>query len=136
MIHRVRGETLVSEPLVVPMRPARSEQASPRIPAARRGRLRAWLMEELAPDRVLRIARRELARFPGDRVVVHVHPTELALLQGATLAAECELAALELREDETLTPGGLRIASPRGEVDATIEQRVERMLMALEGNAP
>jgi hypothetical protein len=136
VIHHVRSEELTGEPVRLLSPPLLLPRRDEPVDAERRAQLRALLLEELASDRVVRVARRELARFQGDHVVVHVHPAELALLERSQFVSEFELAALELRGDGALTPGGLRIESSRGQVDATLEQRVERMLTLLWGDRP
>jgi flagellar biosynthesis/type III secretory pathway protein FliH len=113
--------------------PAREHGAS----ARNRARLASLLMDELtlAPARVVALAARELTRFRGARAVeLCVHPDELALFKGATeLARECEIERLTVLADEAITRGGCTISSERGELDARIETRIERMLALLEG---
>lgn len=140
MIHLVTVSELSSEParpLALPQGPL-PEASAPTVDARRRALLISLLHDELtlAPQRVQQLARRELARFRGDVVVVSAHPEDAALLSHAQLTEDNELERLELREDATLTRGGLLFESPRGTVDARVETRIERMMELLCGESP
>lgn len=94
-----------------------------------------WDELTLAPARVYALAARELARFRGAAAVeLRVHPDDLALCEGAReLARELEIERLTVAADSAITRGGCTITSERGELDARVETRIERMLALLEG---
>lgn len=116
-----------------------SERPTPREEA--RAELAALLADELAlaPERVRALCERELARFRGAReLVLSVHPDDLALLPAReALVHSFELGQLALRPDATMARGGCTIVdAERGELDARVEARIERMLARLFGEGP
>lgn len=69
-------------------------------------------------------------------VTVKVHPSQLAALETCLPALADALArtgAVRLVGDEGVSPGGVRLSSGRGEIDATIETQLANIAEALVG---
>ena len=73
-----------------------------------------------------------LAALVGDhaRPVLRLHPDDLARV-GERLAPMLEARGVQLVPDAALLPGGCRVETPRGSVDATVQTRWRRALAAL-----
>jgi len=95
---------------------------------------RKVIQGELAMRReaLLPVAREALALIAQDAraVQIHVHPTDAELLR-THLAEEIERGGWRVLDDPRIEPGGLRIVSSTGEVDATLATRWRRVLAAL-----
>jgi flagellar biosynthesis/type III secretory pathway protein FliH len=102
-----------------------------------RAQVEGLLRDELtlAPERIARLIERELARFRRSlQVAIRLHPDDVATIEcAAELAARFELGSVELLADASLTRGGCMVSSERGELDARVETRVERMIALLCG---
>jgi len=91
----------------------------------------------LAPDIVVNVAMDSL-RLVADRlhVVLYINPAELALYENkkeeliGLLPAKAEL---QIIADASVQPGGCRVDTDNGQVDATMETRREALLKALYG---
>lgn len=97
--------------------------------------LLAVLGEELrlSPEHIRGVVERELPRLrSGQRLTVHVHPDDLALLETSdSYRARCELGSPPtLRADPQIERGGALLTSELGEVDARLETRL-RCVLAL-----
>jgi len=66
----------------------------------------------------------------GRTVAVHVHPDELALVESYLpdlLLKLRNIAAVEVKEDSSVTPGGCVLRYGAGEIDARLETQVTRI---------
>lgn len=95
---------------------------------------RRVIQSELAVRReaLLPVAREALALIAQDAraVRIHAHPADAELLR-AHLAEEIERGGWRVVDDPRIEPGGLRLVSSAGEVDATLATRWRRVLAAL-----
>lgn len=117
-------------------RDAAEEVAALALEVARHA-LRATLA--VRPETIVPVVQEALAALVDESVRLHLHlnPADAALVRdelGARLAgSNCEIV-----EDDSISAGGCRIATPRAEIDATLETRWRRTLAALgrsEGSA-
>jgi flagellar biosynthesis/type III secretory pathway protein FliH len=87
---------------------------------------------ELEPDRVARLAAAVLAEARGARrAVVDAHPLDAEALRRAVGTAGLDACALEIRSDESLARGALRLQTDVGTIDAQLAPRLERLADAL-----
>lgn len=97
------------------------------------------LLAELSlnPETVLNVAVESL-RLVADRlnVILYVNPTELELVESKTDELKSLLPAraeLQVITDPSIQPGGCKVETEQGRVDATMETRREALLKALYG---
>jgi flagellar assembly protein FliH len=143
MIRRVTRAALKHplEPLLAPEPSAFAERLAPASPVDRIGRALVALLDaelKLAPEHVREVVERELTRLhPARRVVLRVHPDDLALLDAAeTLRARHELRApLSFEADVTLSRGGCVIDTDLGRIDARLETRLSLALALVQSGA-
>lgn len=92
---------------------------------------------ELEPERVVDVVRGALrCLVDRERVVVQVNTLDIDLVREATAQVASALGgidSLEVQEDRRVSRGGATVRSAAGEVDATIESKLERVREALEG---
>jgi flagellar assembly protein FliH len=83
-------------------------------------------------DAVEPAVRAALAALVGDQTtsVLHLHPDDLTRL-GERLAPMLQARGVGIVPDPSLLPGGCRIETPRGSVDATVQTRWRHALAAL-----
>lgn len=89
---------------------------------------------ELHPDRIARLAAGVLAEARGARrAVVEAHPADAEALRGvlAAGAAGLDAHALDVRSNESLARGALRLHTDVGIIDAQLAPRLERLADAL-----
>ncbi|MCX7961774.1 MAG: flagellar assembly protein FliH [Burkholderiales bacterium] len=100
---------------------------------------RQVIRSEIATRRetVLAAAREALAMLAQEAraVQIHVHPADAELLR-QHLADELARGAWRVLEDPRIEPGGVRLASSTGEVDATVATRWRRVLASLGQDHP
>ena len=86
----------------------------------------------LYSDEIVPIVREALTHLPANHrnLRISLHPSDVPLVRAAFGTEEGE-AGLRLMEDATLTPGGCRVETDASYVDATVEQRMERVLAHL-----
>jgi len=143
MIRRVAREALRApvEPLVAPELSVIAEPRDAPTPADRVARALVALLDaelRLAPEHVRALIERELTRVqPARRVVLRVHPDDLALLDPPeTLRARHELRApLSFEADATLSRGGCVIDTDLGQIDARLETRLSLALALVQSGA-
>jgi len=91
---------------------------------------------DVQPERVVDVVRGALrCLVERERVVVQVNTLDLDLVREATgqmAAALGGIESFEVHEDRRVTRGGALVRSAGGEVDATIEGKLERAREALE----
>lgn len=66
----------------------------------------------------------------AQRAEIHVHPADATMIRGG-LGEELSRGQWKLVEDQRIEPGGCRIQTPHGEIDATLATRWRRVLDAL-----
>lgn len=83
-------------------------------------------------DAIEPAVRAALEAIVGDRAnpVLHVHPDDAAWV-GEQLGPMLEARGARLATDASLLPGGCRVETARGAIDATVEARWRRALAAL-----
>lgn len=76
----------------------------------------------------------ETAHLGGD-ILIKVNPGQLAALQSQCreLVASLNCGQVRLAADDRIGPGGVKLLSGQGEIDATIETQVRNVLEALQG---
>jgi len=91
---------------------------------------------DVQPERVVDVVRGALrCLVERERVVVHVNTLDLDLVREATgqmTTALGGIESLDVQEDRRVSRGGALVRSAGGEVDATIEGKLERAREALE----
>lgn len=84
------------------------------------------------PELIIPVIREALAEFPttGHSRQLHLHPQDAAIVKqhGSDLVSS---GRIEIVEDASIEPGGCRLRSDIGEVDATLPTRWKRALSAL-----
>jgi len=63
----------------------------------------------------------------AEEIHLHLNPQDADLLAGQVDHLAGPTARLHVRPDETISPGGVRVESDAGDVDATREGRLERL---------
>jgi flagellar biosynthesis/type III secretory pathway protein FliH len=88
------------------------------------------------PERVVDVVRGALrCLVDRERVIVQVNTLDLELVREAVEPLASALGgidSLEVQEDRRVSRGGARVRSAAGEVDATIETKLERAREVLE----
>lgn len=88
----------------------------------------------LCPDTVRELLRETLPRLGGvKRITVSVHPEDLAALKSylQELAARAGRAEVKWEADPSIMRGGCYVQTDRGDIDATVETRVTRIVESL-----
>lgn len=86
----------------------------------------------LDPAVVADLARAVLAEAQGARrAVIHAHPLDADALRGHLSTAGLDVAAVEIRNDETLERGELKLHTDVGIIDAKLASRLDRLADAL-----
>jgi len=148
VIRRVRRDELSPDP--APRSPRASAPHGARADgeddadADARAAMAALFAEQhaLAPEAIVRLVARELARFRGAHdVCVRVHPEDARRLPAPERLAAGLTTPPSLREDASLTPGGCMVTgfdTETGpvEVDARVETRIARALAFARGALP
>lgn len=81
---------------------------------------------QLRPELIVGIVQGGLGDLAGaEEAIIELHPQDLELL--SPQAEQLSAARLTLRADATLTPGGCRVRSQVGDIDATRETRLAQM---------
>lgn len=84
----------------------------------------------LRPELILGVVQGAISDLPeAEEVVIELHPDDLALLEGSSQLPELKIT---FRPDPSLSPGGCRVRSSVGDVDATRETRLEQMRSRIE----
>jgi flagellar biosynthesis/type III secretory pathway protein FliH len=87
---------------------------------------------ELEPARVADLARTVLAEARGARrAVIDAHPLDADALRRHLTTAGLGVETLEVRQDEALARGALRLHTDVGIIDAQLSPRLERLAAAL-----
>ena len=89
---------------------------------------RAGLIDPAVLAENLREAMKLVVRTTGLRIAVH--PQQVELLKEAISQQKAEspaLATAEIVADETVTPGGCRIATAHGRIDADLQTQLDRL---------
>lgn len=88
------------------------------------------------PERVVAVVRGALRRLvERERVTLLVHPDDLEAVRGATDRLVGELGGighLEVQAERRLARGGAIVRTPDGDVDATLESKLDRAREVLE----
>jgi flagellar biosynthesis/type III secretory pathway protein FliH len=88
--------------------------------------------KELVPARVADLARAVLAEARGARrAVIDAHPLDAEALRSHLTTAGLGVQSLEVRHDEALARGALRLHTDIGIIDAQLSPRLERLAAAL-----
>lgn len=92
---------------------------------------------EVAPAHIAALARGVLAEFRGARrAVIDAHPTDAQALRDWLPGAGLDLQFVEVRDDEGLARGDLRLHTDLGIIDAKLAPRFERLAAALREALP
>lgn len=84
----------------------------------------------IRPELILGVVQGAISDLPeAEEVVIELHPDDLALLEGSSDLPQVKIA---FRPDPSLSPGGCRVHSSVGDVDATRETRLEQMRSRIE----
>jgi flagellar biosynthesis/type III secretory pathway protein FliH len=87
---------------------------------------------ELDPARIADLARAVLAEARGARrAVIHAHPLDVDALRRHLTTAGLGVQTVEVRADEALARGALRLHTDVGIIDAQLSPRLERLAAAL-----
>jgi type III secretion protein L len=87
---------------------------------------------ELDPSRIAAIARSVVAEARGARrATIDAHPVDAHALRDHLAAAGLDPEAFDVRDDESLARGALRLHTDVGVIDAQLAPRLERLAAAL-----
>jgi flagellar biosynthesis/type III secretory pathway protein FliH len=87
---------------------------------------------ELDPSRIVDLARAALAEARGARrIAIGAHPLDADALRQHLDSAALGVQAVEVRVDETLARGELRLQTDVGTIDAKLSPRLDRLAAAL-----
>ncbi len=91
---------------------------------------------EMQPERVLDVLRGALrAVVERERLVIQVNPRDLELVRGAVAELSASLGGIEhveVQEERRVERGGALVRTQVGEIDATIETKLQRARQAIE----
>jgi flagellar biosynthesis/type III secretory pathway protein FliH len=86
----------------------------------------------LHPDRVVDLARVAIGEARGARrVTIEAHPLDASALEGLLTDAAIDVRSVEVRTNEALARGELRLQTDVGTIDAKLAPRLERLAAAL-----
>jgi flagellar biosynthesis/type III secretory pathway protein FliH len=89
---------------------------------------------ELRPETIAGLARQALAEARGiRRARIAAHPLDVAPLQAEIATLGLPVASIEIRGDDTLQRGELKLHTDLGTLDARLTPRLERLAAALKG---
>lgn len=90
---------------------------------------------EQDPEQVIAVVREAMGELPSRarNVRIHLHPEDAALVREAFATEEEETAPWKVIEDITQTRGGCRIESDTSRIDATVEKRLNNIIVELMG---
>jgi flagellar biosynthesis/type III secretory pathway protein FliH len=92
---------------------------------------------ELAPACIADLARTAIAEARGARrIAIDAHPLDASALRGHLGAVGLDWQSVEVREDEALARGELRLQTDVGTIDAKLAPRLERLAAALRDALP
>ncbi|HXN31419.1 MAG TPA: FliH/SctL family protein [Polyangiaceae bacterium] len=92
---------------------------------------------ELAPALIADLARTAIAEARGARrIAVEAHPLDASALRRHLGVAGLDTQSVEVREDEALARGQLRLQTDVGIIDAKLAPRLERLAAALRDALP
>lgn len=87
------------------------------------------------PERVVDVARGAIRRATEREVLIaHVNPDDLAVLRDAVPELQLQMGGirrLDVIEDPRIHAGGVVLETPNGDVDATMESQMRRIVEAL-----
>lgn len=85
------------------------------------------------PDLILEVVRETLGQLDQpERLTLRVHPEAVARIDPAAIAAQAGTESVAVVPDAAISPGGCRVETGLGELDARMETRLEEMARALE----
>jgi flagellar assembly protein FliH len=89
------------------------------------------------PEQVIAVVREAMAELPtaARNVRIHLHPEDAALVREAFTTEEAETAPWKIVEDMVLTRGGCRIESDTSRIDASVEKRLNSIMVELMGGS-
>jgi type III secretion protein L len=92
---------------------------------------------DLDPARIADLARAAIAEARGaQRIAIEAHPLDAAALRQHLGAAGLDALTVEVRDDEALARGELRLQTDIGTIDAKLAPRLERLAAALRDALP
>jgi flagellar biosynthesis/type III secretory pathway protein FliH len=92
---------------------------------------------DVEPGRIADIARATIAEARGARrIVVEAHPADADTLRSHLGTLVSEAQAIDVRPDEALARGDLRLQTDIGTIDAKLAPRLERLAAALRDALP
>jgi flagellar biosynthesis/type III secretory pathway protein FliH len=87
---------------------------------------------DLAPERIADLARTAIAEARGARrIAIEAHPLDAHALRQHLGVVGLDTQSVEVREDEALARGELRLQTDVGTIDAKLAPRLERLAAAL-----
>jgi flagellar biosynthesis/type III secretory pathway protein FliH len=87
---------------------------------------------DLQPERIADLARVAIGEARGARrVVIEVHPRDAEMLRQSLREASLAPQTADVRSNEALAPGELRLQTDVGTIDAKLATRLERLAAAL-----
>lgn len=85
------------------------------------------------PERTLDVVRETLGQLEQpERLTLRVHPEAVARIDPAAIAAQAGTESVAVVPDATISPGGCRVETGLGELDARMETRLDEIARALE----
>ncbi|MGM0594822.1 MAG: flagellar assembly protein FliH [Pseudomonadota bacterium] len=92
---------------------------------------------EQDPEQVIAVVREAMGELPSAarNVRIHLHPDDAALVREAFSTEQADTAPWQVVEDVTQTRGGCRIESDTSRIDATVEKRLNAIIVELMGGS-
>lgn len=89
------------------------------------------------PEQIIAVVREAMGELPSAarNVRIHLHPEDAALVREAFNTEEEETAPWKIVEDMVLSRGGCRIESDTSRIDASVEKRLNAVLVELMGGS-
>jgi flagellar assembly protein FliH len=89
------------------------------------------------PQQVIAVVREAMSELPSAarNVRIYLHPDDAALVREAFTTEEEETAPWKIAEDMVLTRGGCRIESDTSRIDASIEKRLNSIMVEMMGGS-
>jgi flagellar biosynthesis/type III secretory pathway protein FliH len=87
---------------------------------------------DLDPARIVHLARAAMAEARGARrIAIEAHPLDANALRGHLHAAHLDAQSVEVRDNDALARGDLRLQTDVGTIDAKLAPRLDRLAAAL-----
>jgi flagellar assembly protein FliH len=89
------------------------------------------------PQQIIGVVREAMSALPSAarNIRLYLHPDDAALVRDSVTGAEAEEFSWKIIEDVALTRGGCRVESNNSRIDASVEKRLNALMVELMGGS-